>query len=114
MPANPATPQDLEAKKAQLISRQLHLRIQQHSSKLLDFIDIEACNEDDGKLSALNNNVSSIAKQCFDVISDVFQWEPFSMRRVLEDASTSAIETALLGLFEDKEKQIETAVANNF
>ncbi|MFC2049503.1 hypothetical protein ACFLR2_02370, partial [Chlamydiota bacterium] len=103
----PPLPRDLEAKKAQIITRQLHLIIQQHSAKLLRFIDIEACNGDEIKLKDLDNRVSALVAEAIAAIGNVFQWEPFSLRKVLEDASTHAMETALLALFEDKERQIE-------
>ncbi len=98
---------DLEAKKTQLISRQLHLIIQQHSSKLLRFIDIESCNGDERKLADLDNRVSALVSEIMSTASNVYKGEPFSIGKVLEDASTHAMETALLALFEDKEKQIE-------
>lgn len=100
-------PLDLEAKKTQLISRQLHLVIQQHSSKLLRFIDIESCNGDEAKLADLDNRVSALTSEIMTAISNVYKGDPFSLRKVLEDASNHAMETALLALFEDKEKQIE-------
>ena len=100
-------PLDLEAKKTQLISRQLHLIIQQHSSKLLRFIDIESCNGDERKLADIDNRVSALISEIMSAVSNVYKGEPFSIVKVLEDASTHAMETALITLFEDKEKQIE-------
>ena len=105
-PAQPA-PLDLEAKKTQLISRQLHLIIQQHSAKLLRFIDIESCNGDERKLADIDNRVSALISEIMSAISNVYKGEPFSLTKVLEDASTHAMETALIALFEDKETQIE-------
>ncbi len=105
---------DLEAKKTQIISRQLHLAIQQHSAKLLRFIDTEACNGDDRRLADLDNKVSAFVQEVITAVSDLFKKEPFSIRQVLEDASTHAMETALLSLFEDKDRQIETQLQTIF
>ena len=112
--AVPPAPADLETKKAQIISRQLHLIIQQHSSKLLRFIDIESCNGDEMKLADLDNRVSALVAESMTAVSNLFKWEPFSLRKVLEDASTHAMETALLALFEDKGKQIEEQLQTVF
>jgi len=98
---------ELTIKKSQLITRQRHLKNQQLSEKLLRFIDIESCNEDDSKLRNLDNRVSNLFSDTIKAVGGLVKHEFFSLEEVLKDASTDILETATVSLFEDKEMQTE-------
>ena len=99
--------QKLQAKKAQIITRQLRKAIQLHSQTLLRFIAIESCNGDERRLRNLDNSVTTLVSDALRAIADLVIWEPPSLDKILEDASTDVLETALVALFEDKEGQVE-------
>lgn len=104
----------LEAKKAQLITRDLHLVIQQHSHNLHRFIAIQAANNNREALADLDNRVDTLTRELLGSLTALFQWEPLSLQGVLEDATTNLLETSLLSLFEDKERQIESQMQGIF
>lgn len=99
---------NIEMRKAQLITRELHQVIQQHSHNLLRFIDIQACNNNMPALRNLDNRINTLTVEILDAVRNLFQWEPFSLQTVLENATTNMIETSLLSIFDDKEMQIES------
>lgn len=99
---------NIEMRKAQLITRELHQVIQQHSHNLLRFIDIQACNNNVRALRNLDNRINALTLEILEAVRNLFQWEPFSLQTILENATTNMIETSLLSIFDDKERQIES------
>lgn len=106
----------LEAKKTHLITRDrdLHHAMQQHSHNLHRFIEIQACNNSEEALRNLDNHINTVTREILSSIRYLFQWEPATFQRVLEDATTNLLEISLLSLFEDKERQIESQMQGIF
>src|SRR5690606_25203371 len=88
--------------------------IQQHSHNLHRFIAIQAANNNREALVDLDNRVDTLTRELLGSLTALFQWEPLSLQGVLEDATTNLLETSLLSLFEDKERQIESQMQGIF
>ncbi|MCH9627195.1 MAG: hypothetical protein S4CHLAM2_08300 [Chlamydiales bacterium] len=97
----------LEARKARIITLRLHQAIAHHSTTLHRFIEIEACNQDPSKLSTIDNQIVGLTQELMEAIKKYTEIEVFSRQQVLEDATTNMLETALISLFEGKERQVE-------
>lgn len=104
----------LEAKKARLITRNLHQVIQQHSRNLHRFIEIQECKNKDEPLRNLDSRINTLTSEILSSVHHLFQWEPVTFQGILEDATTNLLETSLLSLFEDKERQIESQMQGIF
>ncbi|NGX61590.1 MAG: hypothetical protein K940chlam9_01077 [Chlamydiae bacterium] len=104
----------LEARKAQVITERLHRVIALQSHYQLRFIDIERCKDHPEELANLDNPISIFAQNCFRSFWDMMQWDPISVQRILEDATTDLTETSLVALFDDKEAQVESQLSSLF
>lgn len=108
---------ELEAKKAALIGPDSDLRIliQNLSHNLLDFIKVEACNDNHGKLEALYRAHfnPSLGESVVKGIADVYQ-QPDSFDGILELALNHMLETALVTFLEDINTRAESQVQNLF
>ncbi len=103
-----------EAKKTMLISEQLHLAIENHSSSLLRFIDIEACNGIKRKLKNIEKRLTNLAIEILNILSEATKGDSNPIDTIIIDAMTNITEASLSAILEDREEQAEKILQTIF